>query len=406
MHAAEPSASASAQQIVEALVCTNAGCACFKTAKRGYGLTHCPVHDDHTPSFNVSVKADVVLIHCESGGCSQENLIEALRDRNLWPKHQPVIQSNQTIVAEYDYKDVHGNLLYQALRMGPVKTFRQRRPDGHNGWIWNLTGVDRVLYHLPDLLAADPKRLRIIVEGEKDVESLARLGFVATCNVGGAGKWLSQYSKWFAKCNVCLIPDNDTAGHNHMVQVAKSISTVAASIRWLALPDLGNKGDITDWLDNGGTIDRLKVLIKSAPLFSDELIEQPVGPVLADVVSEMYMIFTCAQLPMAITYLEPDDFTNDVYRAMFKALRAGEKVVLDGIEEPGDDYDEWTTLCKLRDLRRRRAALQVADHITSVAGDTSKIFNPCLAADALQVLCEHSHDKAESTRLSDVLDLL
>lgn len=34
------------------------------------------------------------------------------------------------------------------------KQFKQRRPDGKGGWLWNLDGVRRVLYRLADVLAA------------------------------------------------------------------------------------------------------------------------------------------------------------------------------------------------------------------------------------------------------------
>lgn len=404
MHAVDYSAIASAQEIVEALVCTNAGCPCFKTSKRGHGLTHCPVHDDRTPSFNVSVKDNTVLVHCESGGCSQEDLIRELIERNLWPKHEQPVTTPQRIVATYDYKDIHGNLVYQALRMGPLKDFRQRRPDGKGGWLWNLDGVKRVLYRLPELLAADPKRLRIIVEGEKDVDSLTSLGFVATSNVGGAGKWLPEYSEWFRNCNVCVIRDNDKRGYEHMVQVAKNLNAVAHSVRWLDLPGLPPKGDVTDWLNAGGNADQLKSLIKNAPLFTDDVIGEK--PALADVQKEKYLLYTCANSEAAIGYLEPDDFTDDVTRAIFRAIRSGESIDREGLSEPPEDFDDWAAICTLRDLTRRRAALKIAEHVISVASDTGRIFNPCLAAEALKALCEHSHDNPDATRLTDVLNLL
>ena len=43
----------------------------------------CPAHDDNNPSLSISQKADRVLVHCWSG-CSQSEVIQALRDRGLW----------------------------------------------------------------------------------------------------------------------------------------------------------------------------------------------------------------------------------------------------------------------------------------------------------------------------------
>jgi putative DNA primase/helicase len=88
--------------------------------------------------------------------------------------------------------------LFQTLRFFP-KDFRQRRPDGKGEWIWNLQGVRRVLYRLPELLAAknaDPKRMIFVVEGEKDADALQRGGATATCNPMGAGKWRDEYAEF------------------------------------------------------------------------------------------------------------------------------------------------------------------------------------------------------------------
>src|SRR4051794_22411455 len=106
----------------------------------------------------------------------------------------PSANGKPRIVATYDYRDERGQLLYQAVRYEPgldgePKTFRQRRPDGKGGWVNNLRGARRVLYRLPELLAAPPEQLVFVVEGEKDVENLRAVECVATTNAMGAGKW-------------------------------------------------------------------------------------------------------------------------------------------------------------------------------------------------------------------------
>jgi hypothetical protein len=63
-------------------------------------------------------------------------------------------QSNgkpKKVVATYDYTHENGALLYQAVRYEP-KDFRQRRPDGNGGWVWELGDVRRVPYRSPELL--------------------------------------------------------------------------------------------------------------------------------------------------------------------------------------------------------------------------------------------------------------
>jgi CHC2-type zinc finger protein len=85
------------------------------------------------------------------------------------------------LVKTYDYTDECGELLYQVCRYDP-KDFKQRRPDGRSGWVWSTVNVRRVVYRLPEVIAA---QMVIVTEGEKDADNLAGLGFVATCNCGG-----------------------------------------------------------------------------------------------------------------------------------------------------------------------------------------------------------------------------
>ena len=164
-------------------------------------------------------------------------------------------------VATYDYCDAGGEVIFQALRYEP-KDFRQRRPDGKGGWIWNLQGVALVPYRLPELLAADPAATVWILEGEKDVDRLRSLGLVATCNPMGAEKWRDEFSPHLQGRAVVVLADNDEPGRRHAEQVARSVAPHAAGVkvldmaeacRKLGLRDLPEKGDVSDLLDLGGT---------------------------------------------------------------------------------------------------------------------------------------------------------
>lgn len=256
-----------ARQITQDLSCKKDHCKCQQTARKGTGLTHCPFHTDNDPSLNVSVKNGVLLVNCHAG-CSQEDVIEALKSNDLWPEGKTV-QPEKTIAATYDYKDASGSLLYQVVRYSP-KDFRQRRPDGNGDWIWKLDDPEnnyftqRVLYGLPELLAADPKRLRFLAEGERDVETLRGMNLVATCNVGGAGKWRQEYSEWLRERDVIIIPDNDEPGRKHVHQVISMLSGIANSVVRLDLPGLKEHGDVTEWLATGGTPDQFKELVRKA----------------------------------------------------------------------------------------------------------------------------------------------
>lgn len=397
---------AAAHAITQHLACQRPSCRCHQTEKKGVGLTHCPVHTDNDPSFNVTIKNGTVLLHCQAT-CSQEDVISALRERDLWPKE--IKRPSRTIIATYDYLDPHGNLLYQSVRYAP-KDFSQRRPDGHGGWLWNLEGVQRVLFRLPDLLAANPTRLRFIVEGEKDVETLRSHGLVATSNVGGAGKWRPEYSEWFHDRDVVLIPDNDEPGRKHMLAVAEGLTGIAHSIRWLDLPGADAHGDVTDWFSHGGTPDSFKDLVRKSPLYTPELAsaKQQAPHPLSNLSLEQSLIAWCFELRETANYVRMDDLTDPTLRRALEQFQRGEVVDTKpvGVPEadPGLDVDE--AIRSLRELAYRRATLRIADCIIKAASDTQLPFDPCIAADVLRAVCESDQVcVGVAPRLSECLDL-
>jgi len=123
-----------------------------------------------------------------------------------------------------------------------------------------------VLYRLPEVIEAIALEKTIfIVEGEKDADRLWKLQVPATCNAGGAGKWRDEYSEYLSDASVVILPDNDTPGREHARQVAESLGLLATSVRVLELPDLGNHGDVSNWLDAGGTVEALHEMTARAP---------------------------------------------------------------------------------------------------------------------------------------------
>jgi hypothetical protein len=182
------------------------------------------------------------------------------------------------ITNAYPYEDVDTTLLFEVCRKFP-KTFLQRRPDGHGGWVWSTKGVKRVPYRLPEVLAAIAAGRKIwIVEGEKDADRLWVAGLAATTNPGGAGKWKAELSPYFKDADVVVVGDNDpqskTAqgvlqwhadgrpqlpGQDHAQAVAASVRPFAARVRVLDLgkawPACPPKGDVSDYLASHGAAD-------------------------------------------------------------------------------------------------------------------------------------------------------
>lgn len=237
----------------------------------------CPAHDDGTASLSVGRANDGgVLLHCFAK-CPPESVVSALglEMKDLFAKESarpftppappPTVHRNgettkakPVIETTYSYTDEIGRELYQVVRMKP-KDFRQRHKVDDK-WIWSMDGVDRVLYRLPEVSAAKEVR---VCEGEKDCDNLAAFGLVATCNVGGAGKWLNGYTDTLKGKHVVLYGDNDKAGREHIEMVYDSIKAKAASVKIIKLPTVYK--DVSDLIaDRGDKAKEMLVELEAA----------------------------------------------------------------------------------------------------------------------------------------------
>jgi len=193
--------------------------------------------------------------------------------------------AGKKIVATYDYADQTGKLLFQCVRYSP-KDFRQRQPDGRDGFLWNLKGVELVLYRLPEVVKASDVW---VVEGEKDVDSLAALGFSATCNPLGAGKWRSEYTESLRGKSVVVIADKDVAGREHAEKVARSLHSAGVHCKVLELPGEGVK-DASDFVatfnDYADAAERLAIMAETAPEWTPTPTRQPAPDAMQSVVND------------------------------------------------------------------------------------------------------------------------
>lgn len=233
--------------------------------KQGW-RARCPAHQGASnTSLSLVPAADRVLLHCFAG-CTPTAIVQAMG----LPLAALFLQPRQTnglgkIQAIYDYHAADGTLLFQVVRYAP-KTFRQRRPNPARPgeYLYNLQGIEPVLYRLPELLEAVHAGATLhLPEGEKDVDALWALGLAATCNPMGAGKWKDRYSETLRGAQVVLCPDNDAPGRQHAQQVARALHGIAASVKVVELPGLPVKGDVSDWLASGGTKEALEALVAS-----------------------------------------------------------------------------------------------------------------------------------------------
>ena len=259
----------------------------------------CPCrNDDENPSLAIAYKDDRILVNCFRGASAcnvQEICTEVGVSLNdLFPDKPK--EQKLSKVAEYDYYDEAGELLFQKVRyidQDGRKTFRQRRPVDGGEWEYSLGDTPKVLYNLPAVRAAIASNTSIyVVEGEKDAEALIARGLVATTMPGGAGKWLDIHTMALAGGTVDIIADNDEVGHEHAADVFRKLTEVGCNVALWRSP---SKKDVFDHLAAGLKLDEL------IPLDPDGLTQ-----LVTEEVSEEVNHLTGAIERIAATLMNPE----------------------------------------------------------------------------------------------------
>ncbi len=264
----------------------------------------CPAHDDrHNPNLHIREVEETgqILVHCFV--CKdQEKVLRALEERGipraaLFRKNGEGAGRNggkkaktrMCLTQVYDYKTPDGKIIrHNTLRFAPPpegedhhpnclgehrnstkkdKDFWQARPDPDGGYVYGIDGVQTILYNLGDVIRASLQSEEVVfVEGEKDCDNgKARLGLTTTTCPMGAKHWRPHYAVYFTGAHVVIVADNDGPGREHAEMVAAELYPFAASVKILTLPDLPEKGDLTDWIEAGGTREQFDSLVSETP---------------------------------------------------------------------------------------------------------------------------------------------
>ena len=290
--------------------------------KRGKnGMEHlclCPVHGDRKASLSVVETNDRILMKCLSHDCSTEAICDAIgiKVTELFrepmpenakparkstagrkkatpppPPEEPAPAKTYGSYAEaygylgklvccYPYRDSNGRLMYEVARImqkDGEKTFRQHRPvkpDGSGKCTFPIrldvpaAMRESLIYRqreIEDAVAAG--EAVYIVEGEKDADTMAKLGLHATTNSGGGGKerWKDGHTAHFkGAAEVFILPDNDATGEGHAQEVYKAVAKVAKAVYIIRLVEgygeLPPKGDFTDLAALAGTEKAVEIL--------------------------------------------------------------------------------------------------------------------------------------------------
>lgn len=226
-------------------------------------MAKCPCHNDQKASLSIKKENNSILLHCFAG-CDTKNIVNnlGLTMSDLFiketKKHKEILEK------EYYYTDENGNKLYKCMRYNP-KRFVQAK-FCNNNWIYNMQNVRYVLYNLPNVIKSD---VIYFVEGEKDCDNLNKIGLTSTTTIGGAAgftKRAMEYAKSLKDKTVYIIPDNDKAGKKYADSIYRALYGIAKKVKILnlvdELPDLKQKGDISDVLSEYGKEKTIEMLEK------------------------------------------------------------------------------------------------------------------------------------------------
>lgn len=274
--------------------------------------TNCPLHQEKTPSFYVTEKngkATFKCFGCNKGGdvvdfikykeniSDFEALKEAYRMLNLDFDLKPTKLDE---LKEYIYNDMQNDMkkkdkslkdyrledifIYMLDDNTPtiLKTKYRSLIDkslkkmGTYKIIVNKEGKYRpvkkekdeefkcTIYNYPRVKKAIEKGQNIyIVEGEKDAETLIKLGLAATTFY--TKSWKDIYTKQLQNAKIVFIGDTGEAGEDFKNFVWKNLKDNIITFRVVDLPrleELGDNKDVTDWLEAGHTKDELINAIK------------------------------------------------------------------------------------------------------------------------------------------------
>jgi 5S rRNA maturation endonuclease (ribonuclease M5) len=249
-----------------------------KSAHELMGL--CPFHKEKTASFSVNPEKQVFFCHgCKASGDVVHFVArmdgipigaalvkltpEHLREKPYRPPVTPPKQSASdqslafaskddkkiewNLTDTYSYTDEFGVEMFKTAKFVAEvdgkrkKKFAQKHKNEKGVWVYNLDGVRRVLYNLPNVMKSP---VVILTEGERDCETINKLGLVATTNPMGAEKWMDSYSDYLVGKDLIILGDNDEPGRNH---VKKVLSAVAGKVKTARVCYMPEGKDVTEY---------------------------------------------------------------------------------------------------------------------------------------------------------------
>lgn len=248
----------------------------------GSYMALCPAHADKNPSLHITPGDNgKLLVNCQAG-CSQDAVIQALKNHSLWPEGSGRKSSTANLplgipykwygdmyAAHWNYHDDQGIVIGHVVRYeGPdgkqmVPFFKQ------NGTKWKAgaTPEPRPLYNL-HLLSRNPDKPVLIVEGEKAADAAGRHvpGYVCMTWPGGSNAVRKADFGPLRARVVAIWPDADGPGRKAAEAVKQKCKQAGAqSVTILKPPENVKTGwDLADAEAEGWTRQQIQEIIEAA----------------------------------------------------------------------------------------------------------------------------------------------
>ena len=244
-----------------------------KSLKAHSWQAKCPNHSDDKPSLTVTETDDKILIYCHAG-CSTTDILADLglkmidlykteRPPETWQNWLETYKKKQ-IEAIYNYTDEYGVYLYSKVRLAGKEIIYGTISPDKTRFNMSVKSSRRVLYNLPGLIRTVKGGFPVYyVEGEKDADTLTKMGLTAT-TAGGAADWRREYARFFTGARVVILQDNDEAGHQLAEKVERDLRYYAHAVKTVTT-SRKPKGDVTDYMSEGHTPKQLSELVDFEP---------------------------------------------------------------------------------------------------------------------------------------------
>ena len=266
------------------------------TGKNGTGAFTFYPETNSYKCFACGKYGDIFSLYAEMHNLSQisdfpiivdelSNKYHLLSSNYINTQSQSYSNSSELIkVRSHVYRNIHRDKLAVKTvykKLDGSKTARWERYEG-NTLVKNLNGLQMPLYHVYNL--TDNTKPVFIVEGEKDVETMEKLGYVATTSPNGAGsKWKKSYTECIKNFDVIILADNDEVGLKYATNIAESIIQTAHSVKlvpsqalYKPLQPKGDISDIVDCIGSENTIQLIEyVLNNNEYIFSSKSSSEP-----------------------------------------------------------------------------------------------------------------------------------